>query len=363
MNPIVVIGGAGTFGTHVCRELARQGWGITVAGRDGERAAAFASTLGGNHDSAQVDLNRRDSLSLLLRGRRVAVHCAGPFQSFDASFLDACLVAGCHSVDIADDRRYVAAVRAARPRFLERGLTAAYGCSSLPALSGALAQVLMDDRPDERPTTWRVTLFIGNDNPKGVAAISSMLSTLGQPIETPSGPRRGFRDREVSPLPAPFGSRGVYNFESPDLDLLVERYGPAEVRVKLGFELALATEMLALLARTGLRLGARTARMLAWSGRPFRRWGCSGGVVQVEAWHRDGHHRRAAVVARTEGQRMAALPAAFAAAALARGEIHLPGAHSGDQFLGARALLQLMNLAGFPTISDPTLTGLSPAPV
>ena len=43
MKPVLVLGGYGAFGGRVCRELARLGAPLTVAGRDGARAAAFAA--------------------------------------------------------------------------------------------------------------------------------------------------------------------------------------------------------------------------------------------------------------------------------------------------------------------------------
>ena len=46
---MIVFGGYGVFGTLVCRELARLGATVTVAGRDARRAAALARDLGPNH--------------------------------------------------------------------------------------------------------------------------------------------------------------------------------------------------------------------------------------------------------------------------------------------------------------------------
>src|SRR5262249_30875359 len=151
----------------------------------------------------------------LLAGRAVAVNCAGPFGDFDPTFLEACLERGCHYADIADDRRYAAMVRRYGPRFAAAGLTAAWGCSSLPAVSGALAAHLRGkiNRP---PRKLRVTLFIGNDNPKGVAAVASLVTGLGRPIAAPQGVLRAGHGWEVVPLPPPFGRRSVFNFDCAD---------------------------------------------------------------------------------------------------------------------------------------------------
>src|SRR5262249_19941721 len=158
---------------------------------------------------------RPEPCAAALVGRSIVAQCAGPFDRLGSALLDACLDAGCHYVDMADDRRYVASVCARGESFRNRGLAAVFGCSSLPGLSGALARLAGEGKAGV-PDRARVPLFIGNDNPKGSAAIRSLVRGLGRPFEAPQGTLRGFRDREVVHLPAPFGPRGVFNVESPD---------------------------------------------------------------------------------------------------------------------------------------------------
>src|SRR5439155_9287463 len=138
------------------------------------------------------------------------------------------------------------------------------------------------------PRRVRVTLFIGNQNPKGRSALESLVRILGQPLQTPQGPVLGFRDREVVVLPPPFGLRGVFNFDSPEYDLFPALLGARSVSVKLGFELRLTTYGFALLAVLGSGYGARTARLLALPGRLLQRLGCSGAVVMAELFLADG---------------------------------------------------------------------------
>ena len=202
-----------------------------------------------------VDATQAASCRAALKGHGVAVHCAGPFNRLDGSLLDACLDEGCHYADITDDRGYAALVRRYDERFRGRGLTAVYGCSSLPGISGVLALHAREGtaKPVDRV---RVTLFIGNNNPKGEAAVRSLLAGLGRPITAPQGVLRGFRDREVVPLPAPFGRRGVFNFDAPEYDLFPALLGARAVSVKVGFELRPATYAFALLALFARTTGA-----------------------------------------------------------------------------------------------------------
>jgi hypothetical protein len=346
MSGVVVFGGYGTFGAHVCRELARAGLPLTVAGRDAARAESFARSLGPGCQGLAADVGHAESCRDALRGQAVAVNCAGPFSGFGAALLEACVDAGCHYADIADDRGYVRLVRDHGGRFRDRGLTAAYGCSSLPAISGALALVLRDGAT-AAPERARVTLFVGNDNPKGAAAVGSVLGGLGRPIAAPQGTLRGFRDPEVVPLPPPFGRRTVFNFDTPEYDLFPSLFGVRSVSVKLGFELRLVTFAFAALARLGSGYGPRTGRLIDLPGRLLRRFGCSGGAVMTELFFADGSARRAALVARRDGQRMAALPCAAVARALAEGGVTVRGAATAYECLGAAELLGQLTAEGF----------------
>src|SRR5262249_20477301 len=182
----ILFGGYGTFGAQVAAELAAWDLPVTIAGRSRARAEELARSLGPQHRAGEVDLKDAASCRQALAGHAVAVNCAGSLVEMGSPLLDACLETGCHYADIAVERPHTAWVRAHHERFRERGLAAVYGCSSLPAISGALALHAAAGRPD-KPWRARVTLFIGNDNPKGRNAIASLVQILGKSIQAPQG--------------------------------------------------------------------------------------------------------------------------------------------------------------------------------
>jgi hypothetical protein len=342
----VVFGGYGTFGGHVARELARLGVNVTVAGRDGDKAKTFAAGLGPAHQGVAADVTDPESCRAVLNEETVAVNCAGPFAALGPVLPEACLTAGCHYADIADDRGYTRLVRGLDEHFRERGLTAVHGCSSLPGISGALALAARAG-VDGVPKRCRVTLFVGNNNDKGGAAIRSVIGFLGKPLPAPQGTIRGFGDREVVPLPPPFGRRTVYNFDSPEYDLFPDLLGVPSVSVKLGLEIRFATWTLAWLACLSSRWGGRTAALFEWAGGWFRSVGSSGGAVMTELFYPDGSCRRWTMLATRDGQRMASLPSALAARALCSGTDLEPGVLTAYELLGAVPLLERLVGEGF----------------
>jgi len=357
VNRVIIFGAYGVFGSQVARELRGRGVPITVAGRDLAKAELFARGLGPDCRALTADLDDSPSCRTALDGHAVAVNCAGPFNRLSAALLQASLTAGCHYVDIADDRGYAAMVRGYGDRFRDRGLAAVYGCSSLPGISGALAQrahtklasFANQGQSGAVPVIERarVTLFIGNKNPKGRAALASLVAQLGRPIAAPQGTLRGFRNREVVPLPPPFHSRAVFNFESPDYDLLPAAVGARAVSVKVGFEFRLGAYAFAVLALLGLGYGRRTVSILNPPCRFLSWFGHSGGAVMTELFAADGGSSWAAVSGRDDGQRMAALPCAMVAHALAMGDVATLGATTACEFLGANRMLDGLASSGF----------------
>jgi hypothetical protein len=338
----LVLGGYGVFGSIVSRELARRGVSVTVAGRDAVRAAALAASLGDGHAARAVDLRDAAAVRLALPGHTALVSCAGPFSAGTTQpLLEACLDARVHYADIADERDSLRAVRAYGPRFEERGLCAVYGASSLPGVSVALA-VEAARRGSGAPSRARVTLFIGNDNAKGQAAIASLLRQLGRPIAAPQGTLRAGGGCARVPLPPPLGPRTGCDFDGPEHDLLPQLLGVSHVEVKVGFELPLLTRALSLLGRLRIPAGERTARWLARVGNATRALGRSSGAVMAELTWADGSSRRSALVAERDGQRLAALPCALAVEALLRnGEAD--GALLPHQVLGTGTLLYMLS--------------------
>jgi hypothetical protein len=345
MTSVVIFGGYGTFGKRVARELARLGVPLAIAGRDGARAEALARELGPTNRGITADVSRSDSCLEALRGHRVAVNCAGPFGSLGPALLDSCVEAGCHYADINDDRAYTSLVRSRGPAFAERGLAAVFGCSTLPGISGALA-ARAQEGTNVVPQRLRVTLFLGNANPKGAAAIQNFVNLLGKPFPAPQGTLRGFRSLEFVRIPGDLGRRPALDVESPEYDLFPERFGVRSVSVKVALELSVATYGFGLLAWLPWHPGRRFSRFVDWVGRHAPALGSTSAAVIVDLFFADGLVRRAILLARNDGQRMGALPCAFAVQELAHSRTPILGPVPAYEFLGAAPLLDRLVAEG-----------------
>jgi hypothetical protein len=146
----------------------------------------------------------------------------------------------------------------------------------------------------------------------------------------------------------------VYIFDSPDYDLLPPALGVSAVEVRVGFELGLAGPIFSFLARLGPRWGSGVARLLGATGGALGFMGHSGGAIMAELFWADGEKRAAALSSPANGQRLAALPCALAAARLAERRGGDPsGVLTPYQLFGVHPFLADLQAAGFTLRMSP----------
>jgi hypothetical protein len=211
---VVVVGPRGVFGSLLVRELS---------------------------SDFEVIEGTRDRLDF--RGAWAVACAAGPFQQLDRGLPRRAVSEGAHWLDIADDAGWFFDLLDDEQLDAEaraRGVAVIPGLSSLPAISGALARKLGAKQVD-------ITLFIGNANRKGAAAMAS-----------------------------------AANLVTPDRELLRRELG-IDATVRVAFEMPIAAPVLRLLGKLPPRTRLRVAKAL--SRVPFR-FGTSGGAVEVRAGDR-----------------------------------------------------------------------------
>ena len=171
-----------------------------------------------------LDLRDSDAVHRIARGAYAFACAAGPFQALERGIVRAVVDAGAHWLDIADDARWFFDLlddEALDDLARERGVAVIPGLSSLPAISGALARRVMP------ATRLEITLYIGNANRKGAAAIAS-----GAALDSP--------DREL--LRRELGVEAVARarFELPGARLAMQalRIFPLETRLRIAKRLS-----------------------------------------------------------------------------------------------------------------------------
>lgn len=287
---VVVLGGYGNFGRHICAALAGDDdIRVLIAGRDPGRAAALARQLGARCEALVLDAEAPDLAQRLQAcAARVLIHTAGPFQQQDYRVAEACIAAGCHYLDLADGRSYVAGIAALHASALARGVLVVTGASSVPALSAAVADHY---RPQFTQLDALDIAISSSALPPGLATMQAVLGYVGKPF------RRwqrggwttvhGWQDLRLRRFPGPIGWRWLGNCDVPDLELFPRRYAGAKTvvfRAGLGHASStLATWALSWLVRAGLLDSlAPLAAGLHRLATVMARWGTAWSAMHVQ---------------------------------------------------------------------------------
>ncbi len=173
-----------------------------------------------------MTLDRRNAAPEIREIRPFCViDAAGPFQNQEPSVARAAIAAGCHYVDIADARDFVATFPALDREARAAGVLAATGASSTPALSSAALDAITRG--------WRVVEVVeiaispGNRAPRGLSVVKAILSYAGRPVRLRldgawiTKPAWGELVRRTIPG---LGPRWLSLCETPDLDLVPARF-------------------------------------------------------------------------------------------------------------------------------------------
>jgi hypothetical protein len=299
---ILVVGGTGAFGRRLVEGLlATTKLTVIVAGRSAPRNERLAESLRERHGNDRVEtvvLDRGKAHDALVSLKPFCViDAAGPFQGAEPLLARAAIAAGCHYVDLADARDFVAGFSALDEAARKAGVLAIAGASSTPALSGTALDALVEGwrRIDE----VEIAISPGNRAPRGLSVVEAILAYAGAPVrfwinrEWTWRPGWGALVRREIPG---IGRRWLSLCETPDLDLLPARYPSARtVLFRAGLELSLLHVGLWLLTfpvrwrliRSLRPLAVPLHRITGW----FERFGTDRGGMVVEAVGEDREGR------------------------------------------------------------------------
>ena len=250
-------------------------------------ASVRGSRLNRSTDPA-IDTACLNALRARWPGLFAVADASGPFQTSDARLPRAAIGAGLHYVDLADARAFVGGIRVLDAEARAADVAVLAGASSTPALSHAVLDTLVAG--SRKVIAIEVSIAPGNRAPRGLSVVQAVLSTVGQPIRVFRGCRwteeAGWGLNKTIELPG-VGKRRVALCETPDLDLLVERYNPAADAVfRAGLELRVLHEgvgALGLLVRLGiLKSLAALARPLRVLAEMFKPFGTDRGGMRVD---------------------------------------------------------------------------------
>jgi len=239
---VLIIGGYGNFGSYIARSLAAvPGIQLLIAGRSLDKASRFVSQLRAAAEPEPVALDISADLAATLAAMRpdILIHTTGPFQTQTYAVAEGCLRQGCHYIDLADARGFVAGIDRFDQEARQKSLLIVSGASSVPCLTAAL----IDDHRPRFAVLQEIDYGISaaQQTNRGLATLSAILSYVGRPFTTLIDGRRarvhGWQGLHAENYPR-LGRRLFGNCDVPDLELFPARYpGLRTLRFAAGTEI------------------------------------------------------------------------------------------------------------------------------
>lgn len=350
MKPrILVVGGTGAFGQRLVEGLlATTEALVLVGGRNPRRHAALIESLKARYGDARLDtliIDRDNAFEALREAKPFCViDAAGPFQGAEPHLARAAMAVGCHYVDLADARDFVADFTKLDEAARQASVLMATGASSTPALSGAALAALTEGWQQVHEIA--VAISPGNRAPRGLSVVEAILAYTGQPvrvwIDGRWTTRPGWGELTRREMPS-LGRRWLSLCETPDLDRLHARYPSAQTALfRAGLELSVLHLGLWLLTWSVRLHLVRSLRPYVSALQTIASWlepfGTDRGGMSVEASGRDpdGHPIRAiwSLVAEAgDGPNIPTLPALALIRGLLDGSITERGARVASDLL------------------------------
>ncbi len=243
MKKVLVLGGYGHFGGMISTALAGlESLQVIIAGRSAEEAKSFADTLPQilhAPEGIALDIHNHFSEALRSIAPDIVIHTCGPFQGQEYHVAKACIEQGCHYIDLADARQFVAEIDTLNKAAKERRVTVISGASSVPCLTAAVIDAYLPRFQNIVDVDMGIST--AQRTPRGLATTAAVLSYAGQGFETKIDGHmqtvygwQGLVRRRYPNI----GTRWLADCDVPDLALFPRRYPQIDsIRFRAGLEL------------------------------------------------------------------------------------------------------------------------------
>ncbi|KZN65908.1 hypothetical protein N473_10090 [Pseudoalteromonas luteoviolacea CPMOR-1] len=292
-NKVIILGGYGNFGRRIAESLKHHDITLVIAGRSKAKAQQCIERLMPNAQAViepwQIDIHANDFAKQLAdQVPFMVIHTSGPYQGQGYTVPNACIEAGAHYIDLADDRRFVCDISTLDCAASKKGVLIVSGASSVPGLSSAVIDHYYGTF--ERIETIDIAIAPGNQAQRGVATIKAILTYTGHPFEVFKAgkwqPVYGWMDAHSHDFGDIAKRRFLANVDVPDLALFPNQYNVTErVSFKAGLELPLLhwgmVGMAALAKWRVVKNWSPLARQLDALSNCFLRFGSDIGAMEV----------------------------------------------------------------------------------
>lgn len=249
---ILIVGGYGAVGRVIAAELAEDFPGqVVVAGRSHEKATALAQKFDGKIRPLQLDIFNTDQTAQILDGVALVMIC---LDLPNTHFVEMCFQQGVHYVDVTASYDYLLQVEALAEMARAGGSTAVLSVGLAPGLTNLLARHAHAQFDELEQLDIHILLGLGEAH--GEAAIRWMVENMNTDftvLEQGDEKRvHSFADGRQTTFLGKLGRRTTYRFSFADQHVLTRTLNIPTVSMRLAFDSALMTSLMAAAQKVGL---------------------------------------------------------------------------------------------------------------
>ena len=253
---VLVIGGTGIVGQHVCHEVIRTLGveALVVGDHKPDRGQAFATALDPLVDFCWVDVQDQNSMAQSLDKLHEGDAVIVTVRQATPMVQELCTARGIHSVDIVPNTPLMNARLAGKePRTKLSGVGAA---GFIPGLSGLMAKAAIEQAIAEGASLnnldVNVALLQRKHGTAGITGIADMLGLFSTPVEYDQRLVRGFTKTRTVSFPNPFGDRLVRLAAFPEAADVQRSFGVAHAYYWTAFDDEWFNKRISLANRLGI---------------------------------------------------------------------------------------------------------------
>ncbi len=298
----MILGGYGTFGSRIAKQLAQYDCTLIIVGRSLSKAQKLQIEIKNSQPQCEIEIAVFDVQSQLEEHLKqfkptILIHTCGPFQGQQTTVAQTCISHRVHYIDLADGRDFVKSILQLDNSAKQNNVIAITAASTVPTLSSAVIQHYMESENFVKFTAINYGVTPGQKTDRGLATTQAVLSYLGKPIrpwQQEKKARFGWQDIYKQNYPE-LGNRLMGNCEVPDLDLLAQYFPINNIHFAAGMEskaLHLCLWALSGLVRIKLPLNLKKhAKILMKLGRLFDVFGTHDGGMHMHFQGYDKNHK------------------------------------------------------------------------
>lgn len=185
---VLILGGTGRVGgstaialSKLCPELR-----VIVGGRNRERGAAMVTTLGGNSEFVEVNIDNVKSLEAALNDVDLVVNTAGPFQRAErCTVLEAAIDTKTAYLDVCDDTSYAWRAKSLHNKAVAANIPAITTGGIYPGVSNVMAAELVRVARSEskgEPERLRFYYYTAGSGGAGPTILATSFLLLGEEV-------------------------------------------------------------------------------------------------------------------------------------------------------------------------------------